>query len=245
MNYKVIALTVSGIFLLSSCAAVRDASTALGSTGTGILAGTVAGVGTGILCDKMTGGKNTGACVAAGLAVGAVVGKFAADLDEQAEKAVPAQSCSKVKERMNYSATETKPRAGLRLIGAQSFVVEKGKSFTLPLEMDLVTPGENTPIAFKIDVSPDGVAHSTSENEIKQVCGGLFPLQSEITGESEGVFNSTIKLINADGSPIEGGTLSFCYTVGTVNKCGTGVSSSIIAPTKEVVKKSSRKKSTK
>ena len=243
ISYKLVLLSASIVMLLNGCASIKDASTSIGSTGTGVIAGVAAGAVAGIACDKLTGGKNTGACAAVGVAVGAAVGKLAADLDESAEKAVPAQSCTKVKKRMNYTASETKPRAGLRLKGAQSFVVAKGKSFTLPLEMDLVTPGESTPIAFKIDISPDGVAHSTSEKEIKQVCGGLFPLQSEITGETEGVFNSTIKLINADGSQIEGGTLNFCYTVGTVNKCGTGSTSSIATPTKEVVKKSSRKKS--
>lgn len=240
MNYKVVALSASIILLLNGCATMKDASTAMGSTGTGILAGVAAGAGTGILCDKLTGGRNTGACVAAGMAVGAAVGTWAKSMDEAAEKAVPAQSCSKVKERMKYSASETKPRAGLRLNGAQSFVVAKGKTFPLPLEMDLVTPGEDTPIAFKIDTF-DGVTHTTSQKELKQVCGGLFPLQTEINGESEGVFNRTINLLNVDGTPIDGGTLNFCYTVGTVNKCGTGAASSHIVPTKEKVIKSKRK----
>ena len=243
-NYKIIAVAVATALFLNGCATIKDASSAMGSTGTGVLAGVAAGAGTGIACDKLTGGKHTAACVAAGIAVGAAVGKLAADMDEQAEKAVPAQSCSKVKERMKYGSTETKPKAALRLKDAQILVVKNGSEFTLPLEMDLVSPGENTPVNFKIDVT-DGTIHNTSEKEIKQVCGGLFSLPVVIKAESEGVHNRSIKLLNADGTEIEGGSLNVCYTVGSENKCGSSAASTTVAPTKEVVKKSTRKKGSK
>lgn len=86
MNYKIVALTVSGILLLSGCETMQKASSAMGSTGTGVLAGVAAGAGTGVLCDKLTHGNATGACVAAGMAVGAAVGTWTASLDEEAEK---------------------------------------------------------------------------------------------------------------------------------------------------------------
>ena len=85
-NFKIIALTMSMLLFLSSCATVKDASSSLGSTGTGVIAGVVSGAGVGLLCDKLTGGGYTPLCVLAGMATGALVGTWAAKLDEEAEK---------------------------------------------------------------------------------------------------------------------------------------------------------------
>lgn len=222
MNYKVIALTASITVLLSGCETMQKASTAMGSTGTGVIAGVAAGAGTGIACDKLTGGKHTGACVAAGMAVGAAVGTWAAKMDEEAEKAVPAMDCTSVKRRMNYSSS--KPKAGLKFALETPHVVKPGSELKIPMKMDLVTPGaegQEEELTFKIDTTAG--SEKNTGRAITKACGGDYDLPLVISTEKEGVYNTTIKLLNAsDNTEIEGGILNFCYTVAKdgVDKCG-------------------------
>lgn len=72
-----VSLAVAGSMLLSGCETIQKTSAAMGSLGTGVLAGAAAGIGTGVLCDQLTNGKNTAACIAAGLVVGAAAGYWA------------------------------------------------------------------------------------------------------------------------------------------------------------------------
>jgi hypothetical protein len=222
MNYKIIALTTSITLLLSGCETMQKASTAMGSTGTGVIAGVAAGAGTGFACDKLTGGKNTAACVAAGMAVGAAVGALAAKMDEEAEKSVPAMDCASVKRRMNYSST--KPKTGLKFATQPAQVVKPGSDLKLPIKMDLVTPGaegKEDELTFKIDMTA-GSEKNTSGVKTK-ACGGDYDLNLSVPTEKEGVYNTTVKLLNAsDNSEIEGGVLNVCYTVAKdgVDKCG-------------------------
>ena len=196
----------------------------MGSTGTGVLAGVAAGATTGILCDKLTGGNNTGACVAAGMAVGAAVGTWAASLDEAAEKAVPAMDCASIKRRMNYPSTASKPKALLKFSEQLAQVVKPGEALKIPLKMDLATPGadgKEQEITIKFE-NTFGTEKSTGR-PITKPCGGDFTLPFVQETTTEGVYNSTIQLINAaDNSKIEGGLISFCYTVANdgINKCG-------------------------
>ncbi len=221
MNYKILALAISGTLLLNGCASIKDASTALGSIGTGVFAGVAAGAGTGILCDKLTGGRSTELCIAAGMAVGTLVGTWAASLDEAAEKAVPAMDCKSVKRRMNYSST--KPKALLKFEKTPLSVIKPGESFTLPIKMDLVTPGsegEESTLPFKIEIMANG--EKSTGKVITKECGGDYSLPVSIQAEKEDVYNTTIKLIDPNTSnPIDGGVLTFCYTVAKdgVDKC--------------------------
>ena len=224
MNHKVIALTVSGIILLSGCSTIQEASSAMGSTGTGVLAGVVAGAGAGVACDKLTGGKNTGACVAVGMAVGAAVGKWAADMDDAAEKAVPAMDCKSIKKRMVYSSTASRPQAELKLASDHpSLVVTPGQSLKLPIKMNLATPGkagQEQDVAFKI-VTTTGSDRFLGKAITKE-CGGDYLLPATFPTDKEGVYNTEIKLVDAtDNSNIDGGLLHICYTVASngMNKC--------------------------
>ncbi|TSA40742.1 MAG: hypothetical protein D4R63_05160 [Methylococcaceae bacterium] len=225
MNYKIIALTVSGVFLLSGCSTIQEASSAMGSTGTGVLAGVIAGAGAGVACDKLTGGKNTGACVAVGMAVGAAVGTWAADMDEAAEKAVPAMDCKSIKKRMVYSSTASLPRAELKLASDHpSLVVSPGQSLKLPIKMNLATPGkagQEQDVAFKI-VTTSGSDTYTGKVITKE-CGGDYSLPATFPTDKEGVYNTEIKLVDANDSKkiIDGSLLHICYTVASngVSKC--------------------------
>lgn len=223
MKNIIVALATAGVVILSGCEAIKNTSTALGSTGTGVLAGAAAGTGAGVLCDQLTGGKNSVACIAAGLVVGAAVGTLAASLDEEAEKSVPAMDCASIKRRMNYPPKATKPKALLR-ITTQSLVVKPGENFKVPLKMDLASPGvdgKEQEVALKFDITSKA-GHQTGRS-ITKTCGGDYSIPLTIATEKEGVFNTTIKLLNAsDNSGIEGGVASFCYTVAKdgVNKCG-------------------------
>lgn len=246
MNYKIIALTASITLLLSGCETMQKASASLGSTGTGVIAGVVSGAGAGLACDKLTGGKNTAACVAAGMAVGAAVGTFAAKMDEEAEKAVPAMDCTSVKRRMNYSSS--KPKAGLKFAAETPHVVKPGSDLKIPMKMDLVTPGaegQEDELTFKIDTTAGG--EKNTGKAITKACGGDYNLPLVISTEKEGVYNTTIKLLNAsDNSEIEGGTLSFCYTVAKdgIDKCGKAQSvqpASLDQPAATSSKKSKKK----
>ena len=244
-------LIVAGSIILSGCETIKKTSTAMGSLGTGVLAGAVSGVGTGILCDQLTHGKSTAGCIAAGMAVGAIVGYWAKSLDEEAEKAVPAMDCSSIKRRMNYPANANLPKALLSLT-AQPGVVKPGEKLTIPLKMDLATPGEagkEQEIPIKFDTTA-GTDHYTGK-AITKACGGDYPLPLTISAEKEGVYNTTIKLLNAsDNTEIEGGVITFCYTVASdgINKCGSMASPTLAQnPTttnkKQPVKKTSSKKS--
>jgi len=214
INYKIVALALSGTLLLSACETMQKASSAMGSTGTGVLAGVAAGAGTGILCDKLSGGNNTGACVAAGMAVGAAVGTWAASVDEAEAKKEPPVSCEAVKKSMNYPATATKPIAFLKLDKQKSLVVKPGIKFLAPVLMDLATPGkegkeEEVTIKFNIDID-----HSTSSVNLTRDCGGQATIPFLLDTNKEGVHNTTITLINtADNRPIQGGKIIFQYTV--------------------------------
>lgn len=225
LNFKVVSLSVAGVLMLSGCASMQEASTALGSTGTGVIAGTLAGVGAGVACDKLTGGKNTGACVAVGMAVGAAVGKWAADMDEAAEKAVPAMDCKSIKRRMAYSSTASRPKAELKLAANHPpLVARPGQALKLPITMNLATPGpdgKEQEVAFKIISTTNGETYSTGKAITKE-CGGDYSLPTSFPTDKEGVFNTDIKLVDAsNGSNIDGGLLHVCYTVSSsgVNKC--------------------------
>ena len=228
-NYKIIALTAAITLLLNGCASIKDASTAMGSTGTGVIAGVAAGAGTGIACDKLTGGKNTAACAAAGVLVGSLVGKLAADLDESAEKSVPAMDCKSVKRRMNYSSTATTPKALLKVTQPEK-ALKLNEPLKLAVKMDLVTPGQEgkeQPITFKIETLADG--EKNTGKAITKDCGGDYDLPLNISTEKEGTFNTTLKIVDANtGTEIEGGVVQFCYTVAKdgVNKCGANSSKS-------------------
>jgi hypothetical protein len=246
MNYKVIALTASITLLLSGCETMQKATSGLGSTGTGVIAGVVAGAGTGFACDKLTGGKHTGACVAAGMAVGAAVGTWAASIDEsEAAKEAPVR-CVEVKEHMKYPATATAPVAFLRLDEQKSLVIKPGEKFVSPVKMDFAVPGEEgkeEEVAIKADID---INNSTSSAKLTRECGGQATLPLVLESKELGAHNTTIKLSTAEGSPIQGGTITFCYTVATdgVNKCGMAKSPSLV-PEKTVVepvKKSVKKK---
>lgn len=221
INYKVVVLVASTTFLISGCETMQKASSAMGSTGTGVIAGVLAGAGTGIACDKLTGGRNTGACVAAGMAVGAAVGTLAASMDETAEKAVPAMDCASVKKRMNYSSASFKPRASLKFSSSPAQVVKQNEKIQVPLKMDLAAPGTEQEVSFRI-VTTDATGTSTGK-PLTKVCGGDYPLPFSLNTDKEGVYNTTIRLIDAsNNSDIEGGLINFCYTVAKdgINKCG-------------------------
>lgn len=246
INYKIVAVTASAVLLLNGCETMQKASTAMGSTGTGVIAGVVAGAGTGIACDKLTGGKHTGACVAAGMAVGAAVGTWAAQMDEEAEKAVPAMDCTSVKRRMNY--TGTKPKAILKFAEQPAHVVKPGEPLKIPVKMDLATAGaegEEQEITFKNEITSSG--EKNTGRAITKGCGGDYLLPWSIPTEKEGVYNSTIKLVNAsDNTEIEGGILSFCYTVAKdgIDKCGKAQTlqpASFDQPATKQIKKSKKK----
>ena len=223
-SYKNIFLSASLILLLNGCTAIKDASTSIGSTGTGVIAGMAAGAGVGIACDKLTGGQYTGACVAAGIAVGALVGKLASDFDESVEKSVPAMDCKSVKKRMNYSASAIAPKAQLKLEQLPSKALKPNEPLKLVFKMDLVTPGskgKEKPITFKVEATSDN--EKNTGRAITKECGGDYILPLTISTENEGIFNTTLKLLDANtGIQIEGGTINFCYTVAKdgVNKCG-------------------------
>jgi hypothetical protein len=250
IKVNAVLLIVAGSVILSGCETIKKTSTAMGSIGTGVLAGAASGIGTGILCDQLTHGKSTAGCIAAGMAVGALVGYWAKSLDEEAEKAVPAMDCSSIKRRMNYPATANLPKALLTLT-AQPGVIKPGEKLTIPLKMDLATPGEagkEQEIPIKFDTT-SGTDHYTGK-AITKACGGDYPLPLTLSAEKEGVYNTTIKLLNAsDNLEIEGGVVTFCYTVASdgINKCGAAVSPAPnqkpIAPSKkQTPKKASTKK---
>jgi len=227
INYKVVALTVSGILLLNGCETMQKVTSTMGSTGTGVITGLAAGAGTGILCDKMTGGQNRVACVAAGMAVGAAVGTWAASIDEEEAKKEAPVRCEEVKKHMNYSATATKPIAALKLDEQKKLVVKKDEKFIAPVKIDLATPGEEgkeEAVAIKADIEINNDPNKKSSAKLTKDCGGQGSLPLVLPSNEEGVYNTTIKLTNADdNSAIEGGTISFCYTVakdGISNKCG-------------------------
>ncbi len=250
MNYKIVALAVSATLLLGGCETMQKASSAMGSTGTGVLAGVAAGAGTGIACDKLTGGKHTGVCVAAGMAVGAAVGTWAAHMDEESEKAVPAMDCTSVKKRMNYPSTASKPLAFLKFAEQPAHVVIPGQDLKIPVKMDLATPGvegQEQEITFKNEVTSSG--EKNTGRAITKTCGGDYSLPWTIPTEKEGVYNTTIKLVDAaDNSDIEGGVLTFCYTVAKdgVDKCGMtqpmGVSEQAVTPNSKSKKSKKSKK---
>lgn len=224
MNVKVMVLSMVSVVMLNGCSTMQEASSALGSTGTGVIAGTLAGVGAGVACDKLTGGKNTGACVAAGMVVGAAVGKWAADLDESAEKAVPAMDCKSIKKRMAYSPTASKPKAELKLdTNHPPLVVKPGQILKASMKMNLATPGasgKEENIAFKIVSSTNG--ESSTGKVLTKECGGDYSLPMSLSSDKEGVFNTDVKLVDATtGTDIDGGVLHFCYTVSNdgKNKC--------------------------
>jgi hypothetical protein len=229
IKYKIVALAAATSFMFIGCETIQKTSSAIGSTGTGLLAGAVVGTGAGVACDQLTGGKNSVACIAAGMVVGAAIGTLAASLDEEAEKAVPAMDCASIKRRMNYPSTATKPKALLHITN-QSLVVKPGEKLQFPLKMDLATPGaegKEQEVALKFDTT-SGTEH-LSGRSITKACGGDYPIPLTQPTEKEGVYNTTIKLLNAsDNTVIEGGIVTFCYTVANdgINKCGTASSQS-------------------
>jgi len=99
--------------------------------------------------------------------------------------------------------------------------------------MDLATPdteGQEQEVMLKIEATSAG--EKNTGRTIPKNCGGDYLLPLSISTDKEGVYNSTVKLINAtDNSEIEGGALSFCYTVANdgIDKCGVA-----LAPTQAV-----------
>lgn len=250
IRFKMVSLAVAGSVLLSGCQTIQQTSAAMGSVGTGVLAGAAAGIGTGVLCDQLTNGKNSAACIAAGLVVGAAAGYWAKSLDEEAEKAVPAMDCASIKRRMNYPVNANLPKTILSISG-QPIVVKPGEKLVIPLKMDLATPGaagKEQEIPLKFDTT-SGADHYTGKS-ITKACGGDYPIPLTVATEKEGVYNTSIKLLNAaDNREIEGGLISFCYTVAKdgINKCGIAVNpvltqNAIPQNTKQPVKKAKRKK---
>jgi hypothetical protein len=225
---KIIALAISAALTITGCETAGKANSAIGSTGTGVIAGTAVGAGVGIGCDKLTGGKNKGACVAAGLATGALAGTLAAKFDEEAEKAVPAMDCASVKRRMNYKSST--PKVKLDFASQPVRVIKPGEELKLPIKMDLATPGvegKEQEITFKFEVASLG--EKNTGRTMTKPCGGYGssttdPFNFTLTAaDKEGVYDSTLKLINAaDNKDIEGNVLSFCYTVANdgIDKCG-------------------------
>jgi hypothetical protein len=220
LNYKVIAIAISSALLLDGCATTAETSTSAGSTTTGVLAGGIAGAAMGVGCDKLTGGKATGACVAAGMAVGAAVGAWAAQLDQETADAVPKMDCASVKREMSYPSKASKPRAMLKLVDQASHVVKPGEELKLPYEMSLATPGEKgkeQEITFKIEKTSAEAVGVESGKPITKECGGDYPIPLSIKTDKtdKGAYHSTIKLINVgdNNNQIEGGILTFCYTV--------------------------------
>lgn len=221
MHCKLIATAVTGALLLSGCNSIQQASSAMGSTGTGVLAGVAVGAGAGVLCDKLTNGKNSMECIAAGLAAGALAGYLAASLDEAAEKSVPVMDCASVKKRMAYPANATQPKAVMRLDTANSLLLVKpGEKPKITFKMDLATPTLNgAPQDIPLKISID---NQLSKANTKS-CGGDYNLPVSLDSSTEqGPHYSQVKLLNAqDNTEIAGGTLNVCYTVASdgVNRC--------------------------
>jgi len=223
-NKNVVLIIISSV-LISGSAIAQESSMSMEAIGTGILGGLAAGAGTAILCNKMTNGKYKAGCVALGAGVGVAVGNWAASLDDEAEKAVPAMDCATVKTRMNFTSDSNKPVARLSIENGQptSFVVKPGESLKIPIRMDLATPGEagsEEAVAFKI-ISTDG-ADTYTGAVITKECGGDYPLPLSLPTNTEGVFKTSITLLNASNNiEIEGGSITICYTVSNngVNKC--------------------------
>lgn len=198
---------------------MQKASSALGSTGTGVVAGLAAGTGTTVACEALTGGKNSVLCLAAGAVVGAGVGYWAASLDDAAEKSMPAMDCATVKSRLKYPTNATRPLAALSISGPSTMVVKPGDALNLPLTMDLATPANST-LVFKLD-SIIGNDHYTGKPITKE-CGGGYSFPVGLPTNTPGVYVTAIKLINAaDNSNVDGNFVNFCYTVATdgINHC--------------------------
>lgn len=249
LNYKIVslvALGISSVLLVSGCATVQQASSAVGSTGTGVIAGVAAGAGTGVLCDKLTHGKSTGACVAAGAVVGTAVGAWAASFDAELEKAVPSQDCATIKRRMDYSSTATKPKAVLKLSqGKSPLVVKPGEKLKITLKMDLATPGKagnEQELPFKTEIKT-GAETIYGDRPYTKNCGGDYELNPTLPTEKEGVYKSNIKLLNVDGSEIAGGNTTFCYTVSndSKDKCPNSTQATLEKPVALSNKSSGRK----
>ncbi|MDO9105805.1 MAG: hypothetical protein Q7U57_12700 [Methylovulum sp.] len=189
--------------------------------GTGAIVGTFTGAGAGYWCQSATHGENTAACVTVGLMTGTVLGTLSAHLDDAAAKAVPAMDCNSIKKRMNYPSTANKPKAVLKL-EQSSLVVKPGQELSIPIKMDLATPGiegkeQNT--TFKIEIVGNNKVNSSKS--ITKACGGDYPLPVSLPTEKEGTYAANIKLLNSDNSEIDGGYLGICYTVANdgKNKC--------------------------
>ena len=226
-NYALVALVASSTFCIGGCSTVQQASSAMGSTGTGVLAGVLSGAGTGILCDKLTGGKDTALCATAGVLVGAAVGTWAASMDDALQKSVPTMDCVSVKRSMNYPSTSTQPIARLKFTTPPPQVVKPGQDLIIPVKMDLATPGA-TGSEQEITIKTNIISGNDSlplGRPITRVCGGDYSWNWKIPTDSnkEGVYNTTFKLVDAaNGQQIQGGILTFCYTVANdgINKCG-------------------------
>ena len=248
MNYKIVALTISGALLLSGCETMQQASSAMGSTGTGVLAGGVAGAGAGVLCDKLSHGNATGACVAAGMAVGAAVGTWAASWDEAAAKTVPTRDCKSVQKKLNYPTTDNKQPEGVLSIDKSKFtpVVKSGQNQNVYLKLDLAAPetDKENGVPFKVQMSGD--ENSTNNKAITWVCGGDYSLPAiPVDSSKQGPHNINIKLFNAaDNTDIKGAQTSICYTVANdgVNKCSKVSTQAALEKSVEPGKKSAAKK---
>jgi hypothetical protein len=242
MNIRMVVLALTSTFALGGCQSVTDASKAMGSTGTGVIAGTVAGAGVGIACDQLTKGRNTGACVAAGVVAGAAVGALAASWDEEVEKSVPVMDCQSVKKRMNYSSAAPKPKAALSLGSSSSSLVSKpGQKIKLPLKVDIATPGskgKEPSVPVKI-VMKSGTNAAETSKTFTFDCGGDRTLPLTLPTDKEGVYNSEVKLVNAsDNSDIEGAQMKYCYTV---DKAGVDKCNGIQASNRPIITKQEKR----
>lgn len=217
MKNKYIMIMLSCSIMLGGCQTVQEASSAMGSTGTGIIAGAAAGAGTGILCDKMTKGKKKGECIAAGMAVGAAVGAWAASLDEELEKAEPVMDCKSLKKRMNYSQSETKPRAEIKLVSFEpGTVVKPGETIKPKLTLNLVSP-EDQQTDIKLVLNTQGTKVHSKE------CGGNIPLNPAFkASDTLGAENVHIEVIDAKDENRVLAQLDTCFTVANdgVDVCG-------------------------
>lgn len=212
MKITHIALASALTIVLSGCGTMESTSKGAGSTGTGVIGGAIAGAGAGVLCDKLLGGSNA-ACIAAGMAVGALAGKLLADLDDEWSKSVPVSRCADVQAKLGYQPNETAPRGAISVaFEPASAIIKPGASIKPTVKVDLAAP-EGQAISTKLRVND-----SISERVIKKECGGDYTLPLEaITAEQAGAQYLEVALINADTNT-EIASTKVCYSVSATGK---------------------------
>jgi hypothetical protein len=191
MNKNGAVLALSMVVALTGCSSVEKASKAVGSTGTGIIGGVVVGAGVGVACDKL--GGNRAACIAAGMAAGALAGKLLSDLDDHWEKSVPVSRCGDVQKKLGYKPTDKSAKGQLSVdFAPKTAVVKKGEKIQPTIKVDLAAP-QGQAIATKLKVND-----TISERAIKKECGGDYNLPlAAITAEKDGPQYLDVALLDA------------------------------------------------